>query len=331
MHKPAIPPLVWGILYPNRCTSDPATLQAHVSRYIVPEVQEETIRYYGPDGGLEAQYPGLDYTNPRYRKRLSWFPHHRRLFQAFDELRLSSSEIKSLCRWEGTLYSKEKFEREAGTQITDSAWPNGNPPPTRTPTACLTNHATAQIVPNLPVTSSEALPFPASPQPDQELNALGELEVGDGMDEGEAIMDRERDDHEVASDISSEDDTISYSIGVELNQRLLAATAARARGEEVVLDADWEQWLKEAAEWDANATRPPFFSTRFHSTSPSQTSSNSRTNEIPGIFHDSQVSLTDVTMRAMMPPPPPYVNQAHARVSVVTATEGAEPQVGTAI
>ena len=35
---------------------------------------------------------------------------------------------------------------------------------------------------------------------------------------------------------------------MELNNRLILATEARARGEEAVLDPDWEQWLKEAAE-----------------------------------------------------------------------------------
>ena len=48
------------------------------------------------------------------------------------------------------------------------------------------------------------------------------------------------------------EDELQHSIGVDLNRHLLAATAARARGEAVVLDADWEQWLKEAAERGAS-------------------------------------------------------------------------------
>ena len=323
MHKPAISPLVWAILYPQPRSGDPATLQAHISRYIVPEVQEETLRYYGPDGGLEAQYPGLDYTDPRHRKRLSWFPHHKRLFQAFDELRLASSEIKNLCRWEGTLHLKEKFEREAGTLIPDSAWPYGDPPPARTPTACWTDHGTAQSIPTLLFASSEALPFPDSHQLDQRQTVMGEDDIEDNIDEREPITNEEREDDETTSNVSSEDDTLSYSVGVELNQRLLAATAARARGEEVVLDPDWEQWLKEAAERDADAARPPFLLDRSHDTSPPQGSSNSQTgwtNEISGVFRNGPAntgSAGPVSVRALMPPPPPYVNS--------------EPQVGTVV
>ena len=185
MHKPAIPPLVLAILYPNPRSGDPTTLQAHISRHVIPEVKEEIIRHYGPDGGFEAQYPGLDYTNARHRQRLNWFPHHRRLFRAFDELRLTVSEIKSLCRWEGTLYLKEKFEREAGTRILDSAWPYGDPPPLKTPIAYLTQHGSTRTVPSLPIASSEALPTPeteqlaegqSTPEKNYLLNDLAEIE-----------------------------------------------------------------------------------------------------------------------------------------------------------
>ena len=66
-----------------------------------------------------------------------------------------------------------------------------------------------------------------------------ETQAGDEMEDSDGM--------EGAGEEESEDET-QQSVGVELNQRLLAATEARARGEDVVLDPDWEQWLKEAAE-----------------------------------------------------------------------------------
>ncbi|KAL9040909.1 MAG: hypothetical protein Q9214_004297, partial [Letrouitia sp. 1 TL-2023] len=41
-----------------------------------------------------------------------------------------------------------------------------------------------------------------------------------------------------------------------LNQRLVAATEARNRGEDAILDPDWEQWLKEAAERESVGEPP---------------------------------------------------------------------------
>lgn len=42
---------------------------------LVPEVLEETIRFYGPqDNNLEARFPGLDYMSAWHRLRLSQFP-----------------------------------------------------------------------------------------------------------------------------------------------------------------------------------------------------------------------------------------------------------------
>ena len=334
MHKPAIPPLVLSVLYPSPQSGDPTTLQAHVSRHVIPEVHEEILRHYGPDGGLEAQYPGLDYTNARHRRRLNWFPHHRLLFRAFDELRLTTGEIKSLCVWEGTLDHKEKFEQEAGTRIPDSAWPYDDPPPLKTPIAYLTQHDSTRTIPSLPIASSEALPMPQTLQLVEGQSSLDENHLGSVLAEGEDMTE----DEEVMSNVSSEDDTLSHSVGVELNQRLLAATAARARGEEAVLDADWEQWLKEAAERDADTAVTPSFSLYNHDQRPlSPIDSGNEpiwTDEIPGVFRGSSSILTPAQLaaaRAMMPPPPPYINSIHATARVDAAAEGAEPQVGTAM
>ncbi|KAL9593663.1 MAG: hypothetical protein Q9219_007445 [cf. Caloplaca sp. 3 TL-2023] len=73
-----------------------------------------------------------------------------------------------------------------------------------------------------------------------------DYERSDGGDQNAPSSGEEVDDAEQQAEES--EDELQQSVGVELNQRLMAATEARNRGEEAVLDADWEQWLKEAAE-----------------------------------------------------------------------------------
>lgn len=335
MQKPAIHLLVLTVLYPNPRSGDPTNLQAHVSRHIIPEVQEEIIRYFGSDDGLEAQYPGLDYTNDRHRRRLSWFPHHRQLFHAFDELRLTTSEIKSLCRWKGTLYLKEKFEQEAGTCIPDSAWPYSDPLPLKSPIAYLTRRRSAGSIPSILIVSGEALLIPEDQKFAEEQSALVEEDSENSL---VGIEDMTDDEEEALSTVSSEDDTLSHSVGVELNQRLLAATAARARGEEAVLDPDWEQWLKEAAERDADTAATSFllqFSHDFGLLSPVSSSNEPMwTDEIPEVFSGTSSMLTPTQLaaaRTMMPSPPPYISSIRATAPLDVAAEGAEPQVGTAM
>ncbi len=88
---------------------------------------------------------------------------------------------------------------------------------------------------------------------DQETGEINE----DQAESEEEELEGEEDDEEMGdSDLESvndadeeeSEDEISQSIGNDLNRRLLLAADARARGEDVVLDPDWEQWLKEAAE-----------------------------------------------------------------------------------
>lgn len=235
MHKPAIGPLVFSRLFPAPKSSDPTGLQAHIARNIVPEVRSETVCFYGPIDCLEAQYPGLDYANPAHRTRLSRFPWHRRLFRVFDELRLSDHEIQTLCRWEGTRWARERYEKDEGVKIRDTTWDDIE----------LAVHAG---------------PIATKTEPCEVPEGEEDVEVEHSEDENEEEAVHMSENAELSENVSEEDDgdedegeeesedELQQSIGVELNQRLLIATAARARGEEAVLDEDWEQWLKEAAE-----------------------------------------------------------------------------------
>lgn len=229
MHKPAIAPLVFSRLFPTQKSSDPTNFQAHITRNLVPEVRSETVRFYGPIDCLEAQYPGLDYANSAHRVRLGRFSCHRKLFRVFDELRLSDSEIQTLCRWEGTRWARERYETDEGVIIRDTTWDAIE----------LAVHTEPETF-KTDIRSSHDLD-------EEEAEQMSEDEV-DSEDESEdhVMGDSDPDDMNAAEDES--DDELQHSIGVELNHRLILATEARARGEEAVLDPDWEQWLKEAAE-----------------------------------------------------------------------------------
>ncbi|KAL2404810.1 hypothetical protein ABEF93_007740 [Exophiala dermatitidis] len=117
MKKPSIADLIYERTFPKPKQNDPASFYAHVHRHIVGEVRAEVQTYYGTVDNLEAQYPGLDYTNPAHRRRMCRYAWHRRLFRVFDELKLTNDEILGLCRWEGTRAAKERYEQEAMTQV----------------------------------------------------------------------------------------------------------------------------------------------------------------------------------------------------------------------
>ncbi|KAL1971856.1 hypothetical protein VTN31DRAFT_1944 [Thermomyces dupontii] len=221
MHKPSISQLIYNATFPHPRSSDPVSFSAHVSRNLVAEVRQETMSFYGTLNCIEAQYPGLDYTYGPHRLRLSRWPWHRKLFRVFDELGLTDAEIHSLCRWEGTRSAKERYEKEEGIIVRDTTADNVRP-------------ATPRPLPSIEFSPAHELYVkpPQSKEPES-----GEEYRKTGVDTLSAHLD---------ADESSDEEMESY--GVQLNQRLLYATAARERGANVPLDEVWEQWLKEAAE-----------------------------------------------------------------------------------
>jgi hypothetical protein len=219
MHKPSISTLVHRALFPRPRQGDPTTFSAHINRNLVPEVRVETANFYGALDCIEAQYPGLNYAHPPHRRRLSRFPWHKKLFRVFDELGLSRNEILSLCQWEGTKSAKDKYERDVGRMIRDTTMDGIAPAEEVKP-------PTAQPNPDLRNWRAEANRTLA----DRPL-------VEDGL-EGD-----------VGQDSDGDFDILSTSYGNSLNAHLRSAAEARARGEGgVVLDEQWEQWLKEAME-----------------------------------------------------------------------------------
>lgn len=218
MRKPSISELVYNTLYPRPRSSDPTTFGAHIARNLVPEVRTETSNFYGNLDCIESQYPGLDYSFPPHRKRLSRFHYHRRLFKAFDELGLTEDEIASLCRWEGTKSAKERYERDQGVTIRDT-------------TTDIMSFETPRIPPSVEVHSWDDDLISA------ELNQFSTPRKF-----------RFSGDHELEGE-NREDGIESY--GAMLNERFLEVTTAalewdsEATYEGVAL---FEQWLKDMAE-----------------------------------------------------------------------------------
>ena len=219
MKKPRLEELIMLRLYILKKDGDPIDWQTHVRHNLVPEVRKETIRFYGPIDCLESQYPGLNYSKSAHRLRLSHFQHHRRLFRVFDQLKLTDNEIQKLCKWEGTRYARETYEAK-NLIIRDTTWEGV--------VDCSRN----------PTTASRLLLRQADGNAGTTAHPHGIYRRNEKA---------EKEHVEEVSEVGS-DDEVQLSIGVELNQRLLAATEARARGEDVTIDADWEEWLKEAAE-----------------------------------------------------------------------------------
>lgn len=225
MHKPSLPQLVYNTIFPKTRTNDPASFAALISRNLVPEVRIETSTFYGTLDCIEAQYPGLDYSYQPHRMRLSRFPWHKKLFRAFDDLGLTEGEIASLCRWEGTKSARERYERDEGVKVRDT-------------TSDDVFVAVQPAGPSVHIHSWD----------DGESSTMLDQDLGAHKLQTEGRIEENLETYETADEDedTSEDEVESY--GVELNQRLLEATAARERGADVPLDEDWEQWLKEAVE-----------------------------------------------------------------------------------
>ena len=293
MKKPKIEELVMSRLFPQKKHVDPSDWQTYIRRNLVQEVRTETICFYGPFDSLEAQYPGLDYAKPAHRLRLGRFASHRKLFRVFDELRLTDYEIHRLCNWEGTRWARETYEVNNAVKIADTTW-NGI-------RDFRNNRTTVTVV---PIWTGETAGTDPGAILDNDVGSEGEdEEMGDSNEDDEL------------SEEESEDE-LQRSVGVDLNQRLLVATEARARGEEAIIDADWEQWLKEAADRGDFSEVSRMFDPTL--TPSSQTSIHSG-RRIP-----EYLSEEPATLRARLPQPSQYLPPVRA-TSAAVATAVAVP------
>lgn len=216
--------LVYEFMFPKPRQSDPQNFHALLQRYLITEVRQETHSFYGHLDTPEAKYPGLDYTHPIHRIRLSRFPWHRRLFRAFDGLRLTHAEISGLTKWEGTKWAKERFERDQGIRIRDTTADG------------LLNYAD-----------------PDDPYSAQFLRAHSAVTESPVPPRGEAEDDEENEDEDLEEEGEEEEeesDEELESVGEDLNERLRQRVAMRnlSGDHSMPLDEEWENWLKHAIE-----------------------------------------------------------------------------------
>lgn len=240
--------LVYESMFPKPRSTDVQNFQSLLHRHLILEVRQEVHSFYGHLDTQEAKYPGLDYCHPIHRIRLSRWPWHRRLFRAFDNLRLTNTEIACLTKWEGTKWAKDRFERDSGIIIRDTAaddialWVE---PEER--------HNVAVEASRPPVQEPQRLEIGAEQEQEQEQEQEEEEEeevvvvVAEAEEEGEVgDEDMEADEDEEAED---ESDGVGESIGFELNQRLRERAARHEAGEPSEhYQEEWEQWLKNVIE-----------------------------------------------------------------------------------
>lgn len=201
MKRPSVHDIVFKHQFPNPRQNEPQNFYTHVQRNLVPEVRVEVQTFYGALDSLEAQYPGLNYTHEPHRRRLGRFPWHRRLFRTFDQLRLTNDEILSICQWEGTKSAKDKYEAETGRNIRDTTADSVAPIERSDPRATI-----LRIPRRQPSTETMA-----------HIGALDEQKVADQSDE----------------------DEIQASVGVQLNDQLMAVDEGDSPNE-----GPLEEWLK---------------------------------------------------------------------------------------
>jgi hypothetical protein len=269
--------LVYEALFPKPTPKDPPDFASHLARNLVAEVRIETQRFYGGLETVEARYPGLNYSYGPHRKRLARFEHHARLFKAFDELGLTEHEIGMLCRWEGTLWARQRYERDEGTKVVDTTgseilpWVDrrivGSKSGRRRGSGAESRRRSIKVKTEIEIEIEEAR--------EASTRSLARAHQSMTLEEARAqlrqfeeqnrqrLQQARRETDEPMSDVpppaADENDDIDdteseeiESVGIELNARLIEAVAAREQqgldGHNLPLDPAYEAYLKEAME-----------------------------------------------------------------------------------
>ncbi|KAI5208755.1 hypothetical protein E4T38_02710 [Aureobasidium subglaciale] len=225
--------------------SDPPNFQTHLARDLIPEIRIETATFYGSLDSIEARYPGLNYCHGPHRMRLGRFPHHARLFAGIDDLRITDQEVMDLVRWEGTLWARQRFERDENIKVRDTTgdgiadWIDPRTQPIQ--------KGLIRVQTHVEITEGR---HPVDMLVDdcaREDNIDQALE----QDLRDAQHDLDDDDEDDDADDDDDEDDVGeniQSIGHELNRRLLAAIAARQQGLNFEMDPEFEAYLKELVE-----------------------------------------------------------------------------------
>ncbi|KAI1132782.1 hypothetical protein F5Y10DRAFT_230762 [Nemania abortiva] len=227
--------LVYESMFPKPRSTDVQNFQSLLHRHLILEVRQEVHSFYGHLDTQEAKYPGLDYCHPIHRIRLGRWPWHRRLFRAFDTLRLTDAEISGLTKWEGTKWAKDRFERDSGITIRDTA----------------ADDIPCWVEPDERLQATGETPRASIQEPlqqqQQEEEEEEELEVEEEEEEEEEDDENEVRDEDMEAE--EESDGELESIGFALNEHLRERAARHEAGEPSEhYEEEWEQWLKNAIE-----------------------------------------------------------------------------------
>ncbi|EPE10430.1 hypothetical protein F503_05525 [Ophiostoma piceae UAMH 11346] len=279
MKRPAVDKLVYTSLFPRPKQTDPHSFLDFLERYLVLEVRQEVHSFYGHLDTQEAKYPGLNYSHPTHRVRLSRWPWHRRLFRAFDSLGLTPAEIANLTKWEGTKWAKERYEKEQSITILDTA-ADGMPDcrASRSPSTTQlyrqggsvnfisqpyahceifgnsygTNTAprSAQL-PSRPAAASQFSPTPQrpeSPLSQDTIHASSQFSTVPAARRREFSTDELTNDTSMTQEDDS-DGSIGQSIDMQFSNEFREQIAPhQTSNSSIALGDDWEQWLKTAIE-----------------------------------------------------------------------------------
>lgn len=278
MHrKNPISVLVYNTLFPTPSPTDPPSFSAHLSKNLVGEVRIETANFYGSLDTIEARYPGLNYAFQPHRKRLGRFPHHKRLFEAFDRLGLTEAEIQGFCRWEGTLWARERYERDEGVRVVDTtgveigAWVDNRRQYSRHASSAVginvktdieveieelenpssSSHNNSNNNHNTTNANSSAAPIRPQHPSHTTTNSNNTNNNQQDTEMPDSSSDSPSDSESTTTTSSTDSRThLSSSVGFSLNARLLHAAALResSGSTNIPMDPEWEQYLKEASE-----------------------------------------------------------------------------------
>jgi hypothetical protein len=168
-------------------------------------------------------------------------------------LGLTEFEISMLCRWEGTLWARQRYERDEGIKVVDTTgmeiglWVDRRRVQKRSRRSSprgikVKTHIEVEI--EEVGSSSDARTQTSTPIPQSQSHSLYYPQtLARGVEHGDAISSRQ-----VTPSISdSEDPTAAHLT----HQSVMAAAAARGLPThlaDITLDPAWEQYLKEQAE-----------------------------------------------------------------------------------
>ncbi|KAL1304536.1 hypothetical protein AAFC00_003518 [Neodothiora populina] len=258
--KTAVASLIYARLFPDPEPEEPTSFQSHLARNLIPEVRVEVATFYGSLDSIEARYPGLNYCHPPHRLRLGRFPHHARLFQVIEELGLTPTEVHELARWEGTLWARQRFERDEGIKVRDTTGDGIIPwVDARLVKKAHDKGIRVKVETAVQVSQQSELDGPHDCQ--QYTPVEDFIDYDDSMAEGEAEGEDEVSAAEVdmpvpVPAVAAATTPENRATAQDLDRRVLAALAARQQGVIMDINPELEAYLKELVESGRFASRP---------------------------------------------------------------------------